>query len=84
MFLEINFIWASHQVHHSAEDYNLSTALRQSIVQRYFSTVVIIGDQPNISLFYKFILMPPLSVSARVFSCSIISSTLNIFCSCPV
>ena len=37
---EINFIWAAHQVHHSAEDYNLSTALRQSVVQRYFSMIV--------------------------------------------
>ncbi|XP_047498527.1 alkylglycerol monooxygenase-like, partial [Penaeus chinensis] len=36
---EINFIWASHQVHHSSEDYNLSTALRQSMLQRYFSFV---------------------------------------------
>lgn len=37
--LEVNFIWASHQVHHSAEDYNLTTALRQSVVQRYFRGV---------------------------------------------
>ncbi|KAK4321826.1 hypothetical protein Pmani_007453 [Petrolisthes manimaculis] len=34
---EVNLIWASHQVHHSSEDYNLSTALRQSMFQRYFS-----------------------------------------------
>ncbi len=26
----INFIWATHIVHHSSEDYNLTTALRQS------------------------------------------------------
>ncbi|XP_077993855.1 alkylglycerol monooxygenase-like [Glandiceps talaboti] len=36
---EINFMWAAHQVHHSSEEYNLSTALRQSIVQRYTSWV---------------------------------------------
>jgi len=34
---ESNIIWASHQVHHSSEDYNLSTALRQSMVQKYYS-----------------------------------------------
>ena len=27
---EINILWASHVVHHSSEEYNLSTALRQS------------------------------------------------------
>lgn len=30
---EINVLWASHQTHHSSEDYNLSTALRQSAFQ---------------------------------------------------
>ncbi|GIY80122.1 alkylglycerol monooxygenase [Caerostris darwini] len=29
---EINFIWASHQVHHSSEDYTFSSALRQSVL----------------------------------------------------
>ncbi|GFY57767.1 alkylglycerol monooxygenase [Trichonephila inaurata madagascariensis] len=28
----INFIWAAHQVHHSSEEYNLTTALRQSVL----------------------------------------------------
>lgn len=32
---EINILWAAHQVHHSSEDYNLSTALRQSALQNY-------------------------------------------------
>lgn len=36
---EVNFMWASHQVHHSSEDYNLTTALRQSLLQRYSSWV---------------------------------------------
>ena len=30
---EVNFIWATHQVHHSSEDFNLSTALRISVFQ---------------------------------------------------
>ncbi|VDI14630.1 alkylglycerol monooxygenase [Mytilus galloprovincialis] len=36
---EVNFMWAAHQVHHSSEDYNLATALRQSILQSYTSWV---------------------------------------------
>ncbi|KAF6029696.1 AGMO [Bugula neritina] len=36
---EVNFMWAAHQVHHSSEDYNLSTALRQSILQSYSSWI---------------------------------------------
>ncbi|XP_053570089.1 alkylglycerol monooxygenase [Bombina bombina] len=34
---EVNIIWAGHQTHHSSEDYNLTTALRQSVLQKYFS-----------------------------------------------
>jgi len=37
--IEVNIIWATHQVHHSAEDYNLSTATRQSMFQQSFSNV---------------------------------------------
>ncbi|CAG7721528.1 unnamed protein product [Allacma fusca] len=36
---EWNFFWAQHQVHHSSEDYNLTTALRQSIFQGWVSWV---------------------------------------------
>lgn len=36
---ECNLVWASHQVHHSSEFYNLGTALRQSVVQNYFSWI---------------------------------------------
>lgn len=32
-------MWAAHQVHHSSEDYNLTTALRQSVLQMYTSWV---------------------------------------------
>ncbi|CAG5117874.1 unnamed protein product, partial [Candidula unifasciata] len=37
---ESNIIWASHQVHHSSEDYNLTTALRQSLMQKYYSMLL--------------------------------------------
>jgi len=32
---EINILWAAHQVHHSSEDYNLTTALRQSMIMKF-------------------------------------------------
>ena len=32
---EVNLLWAAHQVHHSSEDYNTSTALRQSAFQTF-------------------------------------------------
>ncbi|XP_047499114.1 alkylglycerol monooxygenase-like [Penaeus chinensis] len=31
---KINFLWAVHQIHHSSEDFTLSTALRLSVFQR--------------------------------------------------
>jgi alkylglycerol monooxygenase len=34
---EINLIWATHQVHHSSERYNFSTATRQGVFQQYFA-----------------------------------------------
>ncbi|XP_037590137.1 alkylglycerol monooxygenase [Cebus imitator] len=36
---EVNIMWAGHQTHHSSEDYNLSTALRQSVLQNYTSWI---------------------------------------------
>lgn len=36
---EVNLFWAAHQAHHSSEDYTLSTALRQSAMQRFTSWV---------------------------------------------
>lgn len=36
---EVSFIWAAHQVHHSSEYYNLTTALRQSLTQQFTSWV---------------------------------------------
>ena len=38
-FVEINIFWAAHQMHHSSEEYNLSTALRQSALQKFTSWV---------------------------------------------
>ncbi|XP_061078957.1 alkylglycerol monooxygenase isoform X2 [Conger conger] len=37
---ELNVLWAAHQAHHSSEDYNLSTALRQSLTQQLASWVL--------------------------------------------
>ncbi|XP_053638758.1 alkylglycerol monooxygenase isoform X2 [Cherax quadricarinatus] len=31
---ELNILWAIHQVHHSSEDYNFGTAMRNSVFQR--------------------------------------------------
>lgn len=39
LIVEVNFMWAAHQMHHSSEDYNLTTALRQSVLQSYSSWV---------------------------------------------
>ncbi|XP_065838635.1 alkylglycerol monooxygenase-like [Oscarella lobularis] len=36
---EVNAFWATHQPHHSSEDYNLSTALRQGAIQSYVSWI---------------------------------------------
>jgi alkylglycerol monooxygenase len=36
---EVGFLWAAHAVHHQSEEYNLTTALRQSALQPGFSWV---------------------------------------------
>ncbi|XP_039974071.1 alkylglycerol monooxygenase [Xiphias gladius] len=36
---EVAILWAAHQVHHSSEYYNLTTALRQSITQQFASWI---------------------------------------------
>ncbi|XP_051263607.1 alkylglycerol monooxygenase [Dicentrarchus labrax] len=36
---EVSIIWAAHQVHHSSEYYNLTTALRQSLTQQFTSWI---------------------------------------------
>ncbi|WP_420844647.1 sterol desaturase family protein [Legionella cardiaca] len=35
-----NFLWAGHAVHHQSEQYNLSVALRQGMIQTLFSWIV--------------------------------------------
>ena len=37
---EVHFLWAAHQVHHSAEDYNIAVSLRQSAMQKLASWVL--------------------------------------------
>eukprot|EP00057_Strongylocentrotus_purpuratus_P009087 XP_011663561.1 PREDICTED: alkylglycerol monooxygenase-like [Strongylocentrotus purpuratus] len=34
---EVNILWAAHQVHHSSEEFNYTTALRQSIFEKCYS-----------------------------------------------
>ena len=34
---EMSILWAAHVVHHSSEEYNLTTALRQTSVSLYWS-----------------------------------------------
>ncbi|KAF3692349.1 Alkylglycerol monooxygenase [Channa argus] len=36
---EVAILWAAHQVHHSSEYYNLTTALRQSLTQQFASWI---------------------------------------------
>ena len=36
---EVNFLWAAHVVHHQSEEYNLTVALRQSVLQPLFSSI---------------------------------------------
>jgi len=50
---EINFLWGGHVVHHSSEDYNLTTALRQPwffqlITFNLFLPLAILGFDPTI------------------------------------
>jgi alkylglycerol monooxygenase len=49
---EVNLMWAGHVVHHQSEEYNLSTALRQSSTQKVFSfafylPLAVLGFSPN-------------------------------------
>ena len=55
---ELNIGWAAHQVHHSSEDYNISTALRQSVMQRFFTSwfylpAALFGIHPSILYTHK-------------------------------
>ena len=62
------FFWAAHQVHHSSESYNLSTALRQSwtapiVGMLFWLPLAVLGFRPeqvmlasSISLLYQYVL----------------------------
>jgi len=34
---EVNLFWSQHQVHHSSEEYNMATAIRQGVFQGYYT-----------------------------------------------
>jgi alkylglycerol monooxygenase len=44
---ELNALWSGHMVHHSSQEYNLTTALRQGVTQSVFSWAF----QPALGLF---------------------------------
>ena len=46
-FSEVNLLWCAHQMHHSSEDYNMTTALRQSVGQKYFKVQKIFFETFN-------------------------------------
>ncbi|MCA9684087.1 MAG: sterol desaturase family protein, partial [Myxococcales bacterium] len=53
---EVNFLWASHIVHHQSEEYNLTVALRQSAFQGLFSIwlylpLALVGVPPLVYVF---------------------------------
>lgn len=65
--VEVSFLWASHQVHHSSEYYNLTTALRQSLTQQFTSWV----SRYSIfilSLIFKLIFNAHLSIFLSLYS----------------
>lgn len=39
---EWNIGWAAHSIHHSSEDYNLTTALRQSVIQLQYNEILLL------------------------------------------
>ena len=52
--LELNFLWAFHQTHHSSEYMNLGTALRQAAIQPYGSFIFYMPLAPFVA--------PPIAV----------------------
>jgi hypothetical protein len=53
MLHEYHVLWASHRVHHSGEEYNLATALRQGAIQRMLGTpyaipIALLGFPPQV------------------------------------
>ncbi|XP_055345003.1 alkylglycerol monooxygenase-like [Paramacrobiotus metropolitanus] len=55
---EINIFWAAHQVHHSSEEFNLSVALRQSVVSNFgawvfYLPMAVLGFTPTAFLIHQ-------------------------------
>lgn len=45
---EINFVWGFHQVHHSSQHYNLTTALRKGLHSpKTVSNIVLVSQKPS-------------------------------------
>ena len=40
VFAEINILWSHHQVHHSADDFNMSVGLRHGILNAWLTWVL--------------------------------------------
>eukprot|EP00755_Sulcionema_specki_P028150 Sspe_Gene.89288::Locus_61076_Transcript_1_1_Confidence_1.000_Length_1490::g.89288::m.89288/K15537/AGMO; alkylglycerol monooxygenase len=49
---EFHILWSAHSVHHSGEDYNMATALRQGTLQAFFSWV---WKLPNALFFHPYV-----------------------------
>ena len=52
---EVNILWAAHAVHHQSEEYNLTTALRQTSTGFFFSWIfylpmAVLGIPPEVFL----------------------------------
>jgi hypothetical protein len=74
--IEINFFWASHQTHHSSEDYNFTTALRQSVFQGLYFWV----RRPNKEIeFLARILNYIFAYKVLVSSIGLICTTINLY-----
>lgn len=37
--IKVNFVWAIHQAHHSGEDFTMTSALRQAVLQPFTAWV---------------------------------------------
>jgi hypothetical protein len=72
MLHEYHVLWASHRVHHSGEEYNLATGLRQGAIQRMLGTpcvipIALLGFPPQVGGHFRPVFSPlcrwPLSSS---------------------
>lgn len=54
----VNLFWMGHVVHHTAEDFNLTTALRQGMFQQlcgwvYYLPLAVLGVPPNVMEYHR-------------------------------